>query len=380
MDMDQINHSTAENISKAVVTSRKNPPERVASSSSLKVIQWEDFEHELARLLSLSSALNEVKQKKLLLHQKLDSLTQVNGESISRSNELDEMREKLEYRKLLMGNMSMHSKIIQENVKSEKDRISSEIRSLVVAGSALSVASKGLQESTRSLSGEGGGYANLRSLLKLLRVRQQYMISQVSLLYPVKVVIGHTREQELESFRSNRGSSGEAKGIDEGSITISGLYLTMQPFKKMSLFTDKKEVQRTSTALGYIAHAVFLIGSYLQVPLRYPLQLGGSRSYIHDHASSSSVDEPTPSDSAAAASSSSSSLLSSVSSLKPAEFPLFLDSQDTTRAAYAMFLLNKDIEQLLNFIGKRSLGPRHVLGNLKELLRTILSPEYIVNT
>ena len=37
----------------------------------------------------------------------------------------------------------------------------------------------------------------------------------------------------------------------------------------------------------------------------------------------------------------------------------------------------QDVEQLLNFIGVKSLGPRHVLANLKELLMTILCPEYI---
>ena len=76
--------------------------------------------------------------------------------------------------------------------------------------------------------------------------------------------------------------------------------------------------------------AVSLIASYLEVPLRYPLRLGGSRSYIHDYAPSS---EPTSSESA------STSLLSS--NMKATEFPLFLDGQETTRAAYAVFLLNK---------------------------------------
>ena len=37
----------------------------------------------------------------------------------------------------------------------------------------------------------------------------------------------------------------------------------------------------------------------------------------------------------------------------------------------------QDLEQLLNFIGAQSLGPRHVLANLRELFRIILSPEYI---
>ncbi|KDO44897.1 hypothetical protein CISIN_1g018202mg [Citrus sinensis] len=201
----------------------------------------------------------------------------------------------------------------------------------------------------------------------MLRMRQQFMISQVSFLYPVKILVGPKQEQELESFPSgNRsGNSAASKPVNPGSLTILGLHLTILPFTKMSLFTDKKEVQRSATALGYIAHVVSLIASYLEVPLRYPLRLGGSHTYINDYAPSI---EPT---------SDLSSNIALSTNTKPAEFPLFLEGQDATRAAYAVFLLNKDIEQLLNYIGVKSLGPRHVLANLKELLRTIQSPEYI---
>ncbi|XP_022722216.1 UV radiation resistance-associated gene protein-like [Durio zibethinus] len=162
------------------------------------------------------------------------------------------------------------------------------------------------------------------------------------------------------------GNSSVSKPINQVSLMILGLNLTMLPFTKMSFFTGKKEVQRSATALGYVAHAVSLIASYLQVPLRYPLHLGGSHSYINNHAPSV---EPTSSDL-----SWNTSLSANV---KPAEFPLFLEGQDTTKAAYAVFLLNKNIEQLLNFIGIKSLGPRHVLANLKELMRTVQSSEFM---
>lgn len=76
--------------------------------------------------------------------------------------------------------------------------------------------------------------------------------------------------------------------------------------------------------------AVSLIASYLKVPLRYPLRLGDSHSFIIDYATSI---EPTSSDP-----SSSTELLTS---MKHVEFPLFLEGQDITRAAYAVFLLNK---------------------------------------
>jgi hypothetical protein len=42
-----------------------------------KVIEWEDFEEELARLWSLSAALTGAKEKKQSLQQRLEALVQV---------------------------------------------------------------------------------------------------------------------------------------------------------------------------------------------------------------------------------------------------------------------------------------------------------------
>lgn len=55
------------------------------------------------------------------------------------------MREKLESRKLVMGNTSMHAKVVEGNVKREEERLNNEIKSLLLAGTALSVATKSLQ-------------------------------------------------------------------------------------------------------------------------------------------------------------------------------------------------------------------------------------------
>ncbi|XP_030461865.1 vacuolar protein sorting 38 isoform X2 [Syzygium oleosum] len=330
------------------------------------LIEWEDFEPELARLVSLSCALEEAKEKKRVLQRKLESLIQVKNESLRRMNELEEMREKVEGRKLVMQNLSLRTKVVVEDAKRKEEDLAAEVRSLLVAGTALSVARKRLQESNRILGQRG--YGKLKNLQKMLRMREQYMVSQVSVLYPVKISVGQAQEQELESFPSTTrsGSSAGSKPVNLESLTIIGLQLTMLPFTRMSFFMDKKEVQRSATALAYVGHAVSLIASYLRVPLRYPLHLGGSHSYIIDHAPSI---ETTATDS-----SSSATLPSNIKSI---EFPLFLEGQDTTRAAYAVFLLNKDLEQLLNFIGVKSLGPRYVLANLKELLRTILSADFI---
>ncbi|CAN6580143.1 unnamed protein product [Malus baccata var. baccata] len=346
---------------------RAQPAESTKSDlENVKVIEWEEFEQEIVRLWSLSSAFSEAQEKKQSLQRKLESLIEVEAESLRQSNELEEMQQKLEARKMVMGNMSRHSMLAVENTKKKEEQLSIELRSLLVAGTSLSVARKRLEESNQLLSRDKG-YVRLKSLQKMLRRRQQHMISQVSLLYPVKFTMGPAQEQELESFpnTSRSGNSARFKPANQGTLTILGLHLTMLPFKMMSFFTDKKEVQKSATALGYVGHAVLLIASYLKVPLRYPLRLGGSHSYIIDYGPS--VD--TSSDV------SSNTVIST--DVKHVEFPLFLDGQDTTRAAYAVFLLNKDLEQLLNYIGVKSLGPRNVLANLKELVRTIQSVDYI---
>jgi len=76
------------------------------------------------------------------------------------------------------------------------------------------------------------------------------------------------------------------------------------------------------------SQAVSLIASYLQVPLRYPLRLGASHSYIIDNAPSTELTSSEASSNANI-------------NAKHVKFPLFLEGQDTTRAAYAVFLLNK---------------------------------------
>lgn len=48
-----------------------------SDQENAEVIEWEDFEQELARLWSLSSALKEAKEKKESLQRKLESDIQV---------------------------------------------------------------------------------------------------------------------------------------------------------------------------------------------------------------------------------------------------------------------------------------------------------------
>ena len=49
------------------------------------------------------------------------------------------------------------------------------------------------------------------------------------------------------------------------------------------------------------------------------------------------------------------------------EFPLFGVRVEAPRFAHAVFLLNKNLEQLLNAHGLLAVGPRHTLANLRRL-------------
>ncbi|XP_074562868.1 vacuolar protein sorting 38-like isoform X1 [Curcuma longa] len=345
----------------------------IKGADSPKIVDWEDLQQELARLWSLSSALNKAKERKEALSQRLESIIAARKESLSQNNELVEMRQTLEAKRLTLGNLSMYRKKTSENTKKEKEQLYHSTRLLLVAGKTLAASHQQLQEASKLLSGERG-HGNLKKLQKLLRLRQQHMVTEISTLYPVKSV----NEQAFwettgphHNGKSSRVSTGSTslifpKPSHLSSLTILGLLLTILPTNK-SYFSDRKEIQMSASALGCIAHAVSLISSYLDVPLRYPLRFGVSRSHIYDYA------PPVENSSSDLLANPASSSMSS----KPIEFPLFLDGQDTTRAAYAIFLLNKDLEQLLNYIGAESLGPRHVLPNLKELMQIILSEEYI---
>lgn len=336
------------------------PEQLILGCDKPKIIEWEELQQELARLWSLSSALKEANELKNSLSQRVESVIDVRQKYLKQSDEFYDMRLKLDARKLAIGEMAMQMKETMEDVKCKKEQLGTALRSLLVAGKKVCAARQQLQEANRSVIGKLGN-GNAKSLQKKLRMRQQHMIIQVNSLYPVKFP---NENASMEKFDMHCNDISRQPPMS--SLTILGQQLTALPIMKTSFFSDKKEIQRSAIVLGYVAHAVLLIASYLDVPLRYPLHLGGSRSHIRDYAPST---ETTSSDLA----------LNQIvgASAKPTEFPLFLEGQDSTRAAYAVFLLNKDLEQILNFFGAESLGPRHILANLKELLRIIQSPEFL---
>ncbi|KAF9912800.1 hypothetical protein EC991_008662 [Linnemannia zychae] len=112
-----------------------------------------------------------------------------------------------------------------------------------------------------------------------------------------------------------------------------------------SVYTGMDE-DMVSIALGFACQLVVMLAHYLNVPLRYPLTPMGSRAFVVDPVS----------------------LL-----VGPKEFPLFGKGQDRNRFEYGVFLLNKDVEQLMNSQGLQFMDLRQTLPNIRYLMETLLT-------
>ncbi|KAJ5894281.1 hypothetical protein N7495_005972 [Penicillium taxi] len=117
------------------------------------------------------------------------------------------------------------------------------------------------------------------------------------------------------------------------AFTIVGLSLPNSNF-------DDIDREKVAAALGYTAHLVYLLSFYLSVTIPYPINPSQSTSLIQDPISQG---------------------------LPQRTFPLYPVSVQY-RFEYGVFLLNKDIEFLLNKCGIHGLDIRHTLPNLKYLL------------
>ncbi|KAK2767039.1 hypothetical protein FQN54_006357 [Arachnomyces sp. PD_36] len=122
------------------------------------------------------------------------------------------------------------------------------------------------------------------------------------------------------------------------AFTIGGLPLPNSSFEDI----DKTSV---AAALGYTAQLVYQLSFYLSTPLPYPIKPYLSNSFIQDPISIG---------------------------LPQRTYPLY-PINTHYRFEYGVFLLNKDIEFLLNRVGLRLLDLRHTLPNLKYLLYVLTS-------
>ncbi|CEP13861.1 hypothetical protein [Parasitella parasitica] len=126
---------------------------------------------------------------------------------------------------------------------------------------------------------------------------------------------------------------------DSQQFRIRGIYLPNSVY-------DGQNDDMIATALGFTAHLVSMLAYYLEIPLRYPTTPMSSRSTITD-------------------------LVSLISGSR--EFPLYAKGVDRYRFEFGVFLLNKNIEQLMNAYGLIVIDLRHTLPNIHYFIQAILT-------
>ncbi|KAG7393241.1 hypothetical protein PHYPSEUDO_011246 [Phytophthora pseudosyringae] len=142
-----------------------------------------------------------------------------------------------------------------------------------------------------------------------IRSRQAMLVKQLGTVYPIEYV--GAGEYSIRGIR-----------IANSDLTGGG----------------KNDEEMISTALGYIAHLVFMLSKYLQVNLRYRVVPYSSRSFLKDEINDSQ-----------------------------GEYPLYKKGVEKDRHEKAIRFLRKDVEQLLF---SRSLDPTQeapILARLKAL-------------
>ncbi len=179
-----------------------------------------------------------------------------------------------------------------------------------------------------------------RRLAFLLEARQAKLLKELQGIYPIAIAATPSTSTSP-------------------TYTIRGLPVPLDPANAPPREHDEEAV---ASALGYLAHLLFLLAKYLGVPLRYALDCRASRSLIRDTAapllafgsasaaaaaaalpgasssggSNEGGDGPSPSDASDAA-----ALQAAVT------FPLFRRGVEKERFEWAVHLLRRDVLQLL---------------------------------
>ena len=169
----------------------------------------------------------------------------------------------------------------------------------------------------------------------------------------------------------------------EMKLTVLGMTLNpavwKHAFDPEGYEWDPTEDRNAAVVLGIVAALVDRLAVYLSVPLRYPLLLRGSTSSIMDNYPSigygngmlSSMEAKTEQSTMMSMQQRQSRLATKKARNhgNPVEYPLYCQSnRDRPRFAVGVFLLNKNVIQLLQSHGMSSTGPNQLLQNLHMLI------------
>lgn len=280
---------------------------------------------DILQILQLQRQMLEEQQKIDQIGRNCDSILSKDDSDFNQSIQLGEDRES---QRVLIAKRDA----TRENVKSKQREIHDRNEALHRRRARLEIA-------RRLMTSRRKGYEELRKKMEQLSKvrlnveakiygRRVVMLRQVEYIYPIDLIDGAQLLFGIVHIPlMNR----------DGNENIHGNE------KKSGAKVDQSD-DIVSSALGMVGQMVALISAYTDAPLHYPIATAGSRSVIQDGISVMSG---------------------------PRAFPLYSKGVERYRYEYGHFLLNKDIEQLMNHAGITILDIRNTLPNLKNLIVTL---------
>eukprot|EP00041_Stephanoeca_diplocostata_P020051 m.440007 g.440007 ORF g.440007 m.440007 type:complete len:482 (+) comp21462_c0_seq3:338-1783(+) len=179
---------------------------------------------------------------------------------------------------------------------------------------ALAAGMQELREMTGKLNERRGLLWQVQSMVS---IRQTRIILELSQIFPMQQM----KNQNYTICNLELPNKSDFSGADEEAV---------------------------ATALGYVAHLTFMIAKYLEIPFRFPMQPMCSRSTIKDQISNTGERDRTT-------------------------FPLFTKGSPRPQFDHGVFLLNKNIQQLLTHCGLAAVDPTNTIPNLYLLVMHYMS-------
>lgn len=222
----------------------------------------------------------------------------------------------------------------QDGTKEKRKLVQERVEAINRRRARLEVAKRAMTKERFSYQGLQNKLLQLNRQCQLIRAkayaRRVVLLQQVEFIYPIELVDGVTLLFSIVDVPlANRVLEDESQRLEGENDDI------------------------VSSALGFIGQVVGLVSVYMDTPIHYPIATAGSRSIIQDGISVMTG---------------------------PRIFPLYSKGVERYRFDYAIFLLNKDIEQLMNNFGITVLDIRNTLPNLKNLIVTLSASSHQVDS
>lgn len=229
----------------------------------------------------------------------------------------------------------------RKEVVSARDGLLPRVRNVVEGQKTLIKCKKELSDRRKTLSKEKD---KLFTVQRFIVTRRLALLKGLHSLFPIDRVAMPKSPRKSGSRRSG-SSTRRSKKAESAEAARKELFsIRALPLPNSSFETFDEET--IAAALALVAQLVLMLSKYLSVALRYRLVYQNSRTTIVDDISRSAI----------------------------AEYPLHPRGVDRPRFEYGVFLLNKNIEQLLHSQGLNITTLRNTLPNLLVLLKTATLP------